>query len=88
MKIQTVNVIEFNGHCRATDILSMASFLKETGQKAKKDFQTTSDSIHEAEALFERLAKKHGMKSEDAQDCLDNGYFEAANYTVILTHST
>lgn len=78
--MQTVNVVEHNGDNGDNGIVSLRAF------------RDTKSGNKKAEKLFVKIAIENGMKQENAEFHLDNGYYSGYysndDYTVSIVHST
>lgn len=73
MKVNTVNVIEY-----ADDAVF-----------GIKSFSNDPEGIKEAEECFKEVIREHGdnVTEEEAENYIEDGWFEQGNYQVFLTHS-
>lgn len=53
-----------------------------------RSFTDNDDGNKDAERVFEEFALQNGAKKKDLDDYLDDGVYEASNYSVFLIHSS
>lgn len=52
-------------------------------------FPDNDQGNKEAEAIFVKMAKENGMKNDDKDHCLENGYYVCGeDYGVFIIHSS
>lgn len=62
--------------------------IKEGSVEALTSFRDTPAGNKEAEKLFRKVCKDHGLKSPGKiLDAIDDGYFEGMNFGLNLVHS-